>query len=78
MNVKVGDIVKTKNKEGKVILPAVVTNVTTYQRYSYSDPEIYSVEVLFADGTYGYRTAKKIAETGKHIDMQSVLDSIEL
>lgn len=78
MNIKVGDIVKTKNKEGRVILPAVVTKVNTYKRYSYSEMEVDSVEVLFADGTYGYRTAKKITDTGKHIDMQSVLDSIKL
>lgn len=76
MSIKVGDIVKTKNKEGKVILPAVVTKVNTYQRYSYSDIEVDSVEVLFADGTYGYRSIKKITMTGRYIDMQSVLDSI--
>jgi len=75
--VKVGDIVKTKEKEGKNILPAVVTKVNTYQRYSYSEVELTSVEVLFADGTYGYRSAKKFTETGRHIDMQSVLDSIK-
>lgn len=76
MSIKVGDIVKTKNKEGKVILPAVVTKVNTYQRYSYSDIEVDSVEVLFADGTYGYRSVKKITTTGRYIDIQSVLDSI--
>ncbi len=74
--VKVGDIVKTKEKEGKRILPAVVTKVNAYQEYSYSKVEITSVEVLFADGTYGYRSEKKFTETGRHIDMQSVLDSI--
>lgn len=77
MNIKVGDIVKTKNKEGRVILPAVVTKVNTYQRSGYSEIEIDSVEVLFSDGSYGYRTVKKITETGKHIDIQSVLDSIK-
>lgn len=45
--VKVGDIVKTKEKEGKRILPAVVTKVNTYQEYSYSKVEITSVEALF-------------------------------
>lgn len=74
--VKVGDIVKTKAKEGKDILPAVVTKVNTYQSYSYSEVTLDSVEVLFADGTYGWRSAKKIKDTGRHIDMQSVLDSI--
>lgn len=78
MNVRVGDIVKTKNKEGKVVLPAVVTKVNIYKPYSYSEPKIDSVEVLFADGTYGYRSANKITETSRHIDMQSVLDSIKL
>ncbi len=77
MNIKVGDIVKTKNKEGKIILPAVVTKVNASKNY-YGVIEVDGVEVLFSDGTYGYRTAKKIAETGKHIDMQSVLDSIKL
>lgn len=75
--IKVGDIVKTKEKEGKRILPAVVTRVNTYQRYSYGEVEITSIEVLFADGTYGYRSVKKFTETGRHIDMQSVLDSIK-
>ncbi len=74
--ISVGDIVKTKAKEGKDILPAVVTKVNTYQRYSYSEVELNSVEVLFADGTYGWRSAKKFTETGRHIDIQSVLDSI--
>ena len=40
---EVGEIIKTKNKEGKTVLPAVVTK-------SYGDG---AVEVLFADGTYG-------------------------
>lgn len=75
--VKVGDIVKTKEKEGNRILPAVVTKVSTYQKYSCSEREISSVEVLFADGTYGYRSSKKFTETGRYIDMQSVLDSIK-
>lgn len=74
--VKVGDIVKTKAKEGKDILPAVVTKVNTYQEYNYSEVELISVEVLFSDGTYGWRSAKKFTETGRHIDIQSVLDSI--
>ena len=67
--IKVGDIVKTKNKEGRVILPAVVTKV--------NNGSIDSVEVLFSDGTSGYRTTKKVNETGRHIDMQSVLDAIK-
>ena len=73
--VSVGDIVKTKNKEGKVDLPAVVTRVNTSLNY-YGDVKLDGVEVLFADGTYGYRTAKRFEETRRHIDMQSVLDSI--
>lgn len=74
--ISVGDIVKTKAKEGKDILPAVVTKVNTSQIYSYSEVTLDSVEVLFADGTYGWRSAKKIKETGRHIDIQSVLDLI--
>ncbi|MDE7323072.1 MAG: hypothetical protein K2N73_10185 [Lachnospiraceae bacterium] len=64
---EVGEIVKTKNKEGKTVLPAVVTK-------SYDGG---AVEVLFADGTYGYRGNKKVTRTGKSIDMQSILDSIK-
>lgn len=75
--VKVGDIVKTKNKESVSIIPAVVTKVNTYQKYSYSEMELDSVEVLFSDGTYGRRTPKKFTETGRFIDIQSVLDSIK-
>lgn len=77
MEVKVGDIVKTKNKEGKITLSAAVTRVYTCQRYSFSEVEITGAEVLFGDGTYGYRSAKKLTKTGRHIDMQSVLDSIK-
>lgn len=54
-----------------------MTKVNASKNY-YGVIEVDGVEVLFSDGTYGYRTAKKIAETGKHIDMQSVLDSIKL
>ncbi len=75
--IKVGDIVKTKNKEGKVILPAVVTRVSTYKEYYSGEEKLDSVEVLFADGTSGYRSAKKITETRRHIDMQGILDQIK-
>ena len=37
-----------------------------------------SIDVLFGDGEYGYRGRNKYTATGKHIDMQRVLDSIEL
>ncbi len=67
--IKVGDIVKTKNKMGTEVLPAVVTKV--------NNGSIDSVEVLFSDGTSGYRTTKKVNETGRHIEIQSVLDSIK-
>lgn len=75
--VKVGDIVNTKNKEGKIILPAVVTKIYMNKDYYSKEEVVSAVEVLFSDGTYGYRSAKKITETGRHIDMQSVLDSIK-
>lgn len=65
MNVKVGDIVETNEKGGKKILPAVVTKVWTND-----------VEVLFADGTYGCRGKGKYQETGRRMDIQSVLDEI--
>lgn len=68
MSVKVGDIVKTKEKDGNSILPAVVTKVSMSGT---------GVEVLFADGTYGHRTIKRVEVTDRHIDMQSVLDSIK-
>lgn len=73
--VKVGDIVRTKNKEGKVVIPGVITKVNTSRNF-YGEVELVNIEVLFADGTYGWRAAKKFTETGRHIDMQSVLDSI--
>lgn len=75
--VKVGDIVKTKEKEGNRILPAVVTYVyETSKGYGSSEKVAAWINVLFADGTYGNRSAKKFTETGRHIDIQSVLDSI--
>lgn len=69
--IKVGDIVKTKSKAGTEVLPAVVTKI-----YPVDNKNV-DVNVLFADGTYGYRSAKKFTETGRHIDMQSILDSIK-
>lgn len=68
--VKVGDIVKTYWKRGNKIVPAVVTNI--YTLYG----KINSVDVLFSDGANGNRSVEIITETGRHIDMQSVLDSI--
>ncbi len=69
--IKVGDIVRTKNKEGKDVIPAVVTK--TYP----VDEKNVDVDVLFGDGTHGYRSAKKVTETGRHIEIQSVLDSVK-
>lgn len=69
--IKVGDIVKTKDKEGKAVLPAVVIKI-----YPVDNKNV-DANVLFADGTYGYRSAKKLTETGRHIDMQGILDSIK-
>lgn len=70
--IKVGDIVKTKEKKGSRTVSAVVTKVYIWG----SKEEIAGVDVLFADGTNGGRIIEKIKETGRHIDMQSVLDSI--
>lgn len=67
--IKVGDIVKTKSKAGTEVLPAVVTKV--------NNGSIDSVKVLFSDGTSSYRTIKKVAETGRYIDIQNMLDSIK-
>lgn len=55
----------------------MVTRVTTNIDYRSKGEELSSVEVLFADGTYGYRSAGKITETRRHIDIQSVLDQIK-
>lgn len=68
MGIKIGDIVKTKEKYGNRVLQAAVIKV-------HGDD---SIDVLFGDGEYGYRGRNKYTATGKHIDMQSVLDSIEL
>lgn len=72
--VEIGDIVKTKEKEGNRVLPAVVTRVIKY-RY-YGEERFSGIEVLFSDGTYGRRSANKFEVTGRHINMQSVLNSI--
>lgn len=75
--VKVGDIVKTKEKEGNRILSAVVTYVyMTPKCYGSTEKVVGWVNVLFADGSYGNRSEKKFTETGRHIDIQSILDSI--
>lgn len=71
MDIKVGDIVRTKEKYGKAIIPAAVTRV-------YGDEESgIAVEVLFADGTNGYRGKGKYQETGRCVDIQSMLDAIK-
>ncbi len=72
--IKVGDIVRTKNKEGKDVIPAVVTKIYLE---SGNNAKAAGVDVLFADGTHGYRTIKKVTETGRHIEIQSVLDSVK-
>ncbi|WP_289285965.1 hypothetical protein [Parablautia intestinalis] len=72
--VKVGDIVKTKNSEGRKVVPALITKIN--KGYGWNEKEIDSVNVLFSDGTYGHRAIGKITETGHCIDIQSVLDSI--
>lgn len=68
MNIKVGDIVKTKEKDGNKVIPAAVIKVHNGE----------SVDVLFSDGKYGYRGKGRYEMTNKHIDMQSVLDLIKI
>lgn len=68
MGIKIGDIVKTKEKYGNRVLQAAVIKVHGND----------SIDVLFGDGEYGYRGRNKYTATGKYIDMQSVLDSIKL
>lgn len=63
---KVGDVVLTKNKSRKKIVPAVVVKVD----------RTWSVNVLFKDGEVGWRNQEKIKSAGYSIDMQSVFDSI--
>lgn len=63
---KIGDVVLTKNKEQKKIVPAVVVKVD----------RTWSVNVLFKDGEFGWRNQDKIKPAGYSIDIQSVLDSI--
>lgn len=73
--IKIGDIVKTKPKEGNDIVAAVVTKINVCQHYSKA--ELVSVEVLFSDGSHGCRSVNRFTNTGRHIDMQAVLDSIK-
>lgn len=76
--VKVGDIVKTKDKSGKKIVLAAVIKVSVYKRYDLGAPrEVASVNVIFPDGEYGNRGYGKYTETGHHIDIQCILDSIK-
>lgn len=63
---KVGDVVLTKNKEQRKVVPAVVVKV---------DRE-WSVNVLFKDGEVGWRNQDKVKSAGYSIDIQNVLDSI--
>lgn len=70
--VRVGDIVKTKAKEGNKILPAVVTRVIM----RFGEDKVGWIDVLFSDGTYGNRAVGKFTETGRHIDILNVLSSI--
>lgn len=74
--VKVGDIVKTKNKEGKKIVPAVVIKASTYKSWRF-EKEVTDINVLFADGDFGSRGYGKYEMAGRHIDIQSLMDSIK-
>lgn len=64
---EVGDVVMTNNKEKtRKMAPAVITRVG--QGY---------VDVLFADGSNGWRREERVKKTDRRInDMQSVLDLI--
>ncbi len=46
--------------------------------YGSSEKVVGCVDVLFSDGTYGNRSSKKFEETGRRINIQSVLDSINV
>lgn len=63
----VGDIVLTKNKEQKKVVPAVVVKVD----------RTWSVNVLFNDGEFGWRNQDKVKQTGRNIGIQGILDSIK-
>lgn len=63
--IKVGDIVVAKNKEGKTCKAVILKKYDT------------AADMLFSDATFGYRGDGKYATTGKHIDIQSVLDAIK-
>ncbi len=62
----VGDIVLTKNKEQKKIVPAVIVKVDGG----------WSVNVLFEDGEFGRRFQDKIKLAGHSIDVKNLLNSI--
>lgn len=63
--VQVGDIVIVKKDKEKI--SAVVTSVE-------GD---YTANLLFADGTHGWRILAKVKETGRHIDVESFLRQIQ-
>lgn len=63
---EVGDIVMTKDKEQKKMIPAVVTLVN----------KNWSVNVMFSDGNFGWRKQEKVKPTGRHIDIYGVFDLI--
>lgn len=75
--VKVGDVVKTKRRiEGeRADTMAVVTKVNK-NTVAFDNFDGISIEVVFSDGETGKRTEAAFIETGRHIDIQSVLDSI--
>lgn len=76
--VQVGDIVKTKDTEGEKLSFAVVTKTYTYKTFSSSGPCVMtSVNMMFSDGSFGKRSDGKYKETGRHTDIQSILDSIK-
>lgn len=64
--IKVGDIVRTKNKEQQKVVPCVVVKVD----------HTWAVNILFGDGEIGWRKQDKVKQTGRKIDIQTVLDSI--
>lgn len=76
--VKVGDIVKTKRRVegGNIDAVAVVTKVNKNTVAFDNFDGISNIEVIFSDGETGKRTETAFIETGRSIDIQSVLDSI--
>lgn len=75
METKFLDIVEVKNEKGKTLL-GIVLRVNTIKERNSEERMLDSIEALFSDGTYRRKENGEFSRTGRHINVQDVLNLI--